>query len=169
MGSIRILLIVAIFGLSYVSLSSSLITFGQSPETVNPQMKASSFIVVPIQQHLGDNKNDIFAPSYPFRGDISDTFNFTIDTTPVGQSYLLVQVFGSYSQGHTIAINGHNVSTPQGGFGNTSDGNWATLTIIIDQGILKAGSNNLQIMRNIDSPNNFLIDNIVVSWQFQIN
>jgi len=166
---IRILMMVAILGLSYLSLSSSLITYGQSPETTNPQMKASGFIVVPIEQHLGDNKNDIFAPGFPFRGDISNTFNFTIDTTPVGQSYLLIQIFGSYSQGHTMNINGQNVTSPQGTIGNTGDGNWATLTVIIDDGILKAGSNNIQILRNIDSPDNFLIDNIVVNWQYQIS
>jgi hypothetical protein len=167
-------MLIAIFGLSHLSLSlsfsPSLIAYGQSPEMANPQMKASNFVAVPIEQHLGDNKNDIFAPGFPFRGDISNTFNFTIDTpNPVGQSYLLIQIFGSYSQGHTININGQNVTSPQGILDNIGDGNWATLTVIMDDGILKSGSNNIQILRNIDSPDNFLIDNIVVNWQYPIS
>ncbi|WP_458747614.1 DUF7383 domain-containing protein [Candidatus Nitrosocosmicus sp. T] len=52
---------------------------------------------------------------------------------------------------------------------NIGDGNWATLTVIMDDGILKSGPNNIQILRNIDSPDNFLIDNIVVNWQYQIS
>jgi hypothetical protein len=167
-------MLIAIFGLSHLSLSlsfsPSLIAYGQSPEMANPQMKVSNFVAVPIEQHLGDNKNDIFAPGFPFRGDISNTFNFTIDTpNPVGQSYLLIQIFGSYSQGHTININGQNVTSPQGILDNIGDGNWATLTVIMDDGILKSGSNNIQILRNIDSPDNFLIDNIVVNWQYPIS
>lgn len=167
-------MLIAIFGLSHLSLSlllsPSLIAYGQSPEMTNTQMKASNFISVPIEQHLGDNKNDIFAPGFPFRGDISNTFNFTIDTpNPVGQSYLLIQIFGSYSQGHIININGQNVTSPQGTLDNTDHGNWATLTVLMNDGILKSGSNNIQILRNVDSPDNFLIDNIIFNWQYQIS
>ena len=168
-----IFITVGIYSTIYLSwssstLPSSFIIYGQSPTVNDSQTQSSNFIAVPIQQHLGDNKNDIFAPDYPFRGDISGTFNFTIDTNPVGQSYLLVQIFGSYFQGHTININGQEVTSPLGNFGSTGDANWTTLTVLIDDGILKEGLNSIQFLRNADSQDNFLIDNIIVNWQYQL-
>ncbi len=154
-----------IFSLSYVSAD---IAYGQGPALSNPQMQVSDFVIVPIHQHLGDNKSDIFAPSYSYRGDVSDTFNFTIDTVPVGKSYLLTQVYGSYFQGHTIIANGQNVTSPNGNFGSTGYGNWATLTVLLEDNVLKQGPNTIQILRNIDTSDNFLIDNILVNWQHQL-
>src|SRR5687768_17448850 len=94
--------IVALFGILSLGGGSVYIASGQNVTTTTTQMQASDFVLVPIQQHLGDNKNDIFAPSYPYRGDVSDTFNFTIDSIPGGSGYLLVQIYGSYFEGHTI-------------------------------------------------------------------
>ena len=98
--------IIALFGILSLGGASVYIASGQSVTTTATPMQASDFVVVPIQQHLGDNKNDIFAPTYPYRGDVSDTFNFTIDSIPDGGGYLLVQIYGSYFEGHTIIING---------------------------------------------------------------
>ena len=83
--------IFALFGI--LSMGGGLVynASGQNVTTTTTHMQASDFVVVPIQQHLGDNKNDIFAPGYPYMGDVSDTFNFTIDSIPDGGGYLLVQ------------------------------------------------------------------------------
>jgi len=140
----------------------------QSPTTTVPPIHVSDFEVVPVQQHLGDNKSDIFAPSYPYRGDVSDTFNFTVDSTPIGSAYLLIQVYGSYFQGHTITINGQNVTGPNGSFGSTGYGNWATLTVLLDDDILNQGQNTIQFLRNPYTPDNFVIDNVVINWRHQL-
>jgi len=158
----------AILGIISLGHMSVDIANGQSPATNGPPIHVSDFEVVPVQQHLGDNKSDIFAPSYPYRGDVSDTFNFTMDRVPTGSSYLLVQVYGSYFQGHTIMINGQEVTGPQGSFGGTGYGNWATLTVLLDDNTLKQGQNNIQFLRNPDTPDNFLIDNVVVNWRYQL-
>ena len=97
----------ALFGIFSLGGASVYIASGQNATTTTThQMQSSDFVAVPIQQHLGDNKNDIFAPSYPYRGYVSDTFNFTIDSISDGGGYLLVQIYGSYFEGHTIIING---------------------------------------------------------------
>jgi hypothetical protein len=157
-----------IFGIMGLAHASVDIANGQSPATTNPQSLVSDFTVIPIQQHLGDNKSDIFAPSYPYRGDVSGTFNFTIPTVPIGGAYLLVQVYGSYFQGNTIMINGQEITGPQGSFGSTGFGNWATLTVLVDGNILKQGQNTIQFLRNPDTSDNFLIDNVVVNWRYQL-
>jgi hypothetical protein len=162
---VLIVIIIGIYSLTFM-LSDGV--YGQSPTTVNPQTQVSDFVIVPIHQHLGDNKSDIFAPSYPYRGDVSDTFTFTIDTVPVGKSYLLAQVYGSYFQGHTIIINEQNITNSNDNFGGTGFGNWGTLTVLLDDKILKQGPNTIQILRNINSPDNFLTDNIIVNWQHQL-
>jgi hypothetical protein len=158
--------IIALFGILSLGGTSVYIASGQS--VTMTQTQASDFVVVPIQQHLGDNKNDIFAPSYPYRGDVSDTFNFTIDGVPHGGGYLLVQIYGSYFEGHTIIINGQNVTSPGGNFGNSGSVNWATLTVLLDEDVLKQGQNSIQFLRNPNTEDNFLIDNVVVNWKYQL-
>src|SRR5918995_1660263 len=91
--------IFAILGTLGLVYTTADVANGQSPATTGTQPQVSDFEVVHVQQHLGDNKSDLFAPSYPYRGDVSDTFNFTVDSTPIGSAYLLVQVYGSYFQG----------------------------------------------------------------------
>jgi len=165
-------IIIALFGTLSLGVGVPVhLASGQSvatTTTTTPQMQALDFVVVPIQQHLGDNKNDIFAPGYPYRGDVSDTFNFTIDSIPDEDGYLLVQIYGSYFEGHTISINGQNVTSPEGNFGNSGSSNWATLTVLLDEDVLKQGENSIQFLRNPNTEDNFLIDNVVVNWKYQI-
>ena len=160
--------IIAFLGIMSFGGTSVYIASGQNVTTTATQMQASDFVVVPIQQHLGDNKNDIFAPGYPYMGDVSDTFNFTIDSIPDGGGYLLVQIYGSYFDGHTIIINGQSVASPGGNFGNSGSTNWATLTVLLDEDVLKQGQNSLQFLRNPNTEDNFLIDNVVVNWKYQL-
>jgi len=159
--------IIAFFGIMSFGGTSVYIASGQNVTTTATQMQASDFVIVPIQQHLGDNKNDIFAPGYPYRGDVSDTFNFTIDSIPDGSGYLLVQIYGSYFEGHTIIINGQSVTSPSGNFGNSGSANWATLTVLLDEDVLRHGQNSIQFLRNPNTEDNFLIDNVVVNWKHQ--
>lgn len=160
--------LIAIFGiLSLVNGSLDVATAQSTATTTTPQIQSTDFVIVPIQQHLGDNKNDIFAPGYPYRGDLSDTFNFTIDSDPNGEAYLLVQTYGSYFEGHTIIINGKNITSPGGNFGNSGSLSWSTLTVLVDDNTLKQGQNTMQFLRNPNTEDNFLIDNVVVNWKYQ--
>lgn len=166
-------IIIAFIGILSIGVSQPLtVASGQNVATTTSPtqttLQASDFVVVPIQQHLGDNKNDIFAPGYPYRGDVSDTFNFTIDNDPNGEAYLLVQIFGSYFEGHTILINGKNVTSPAGNFGNSGSMNWSTLTVLINDNTLKHGQNTIQFLRNPNTEDNFLIDNVIVNWKYQL-
>ncbi|MEJ7642436.1 MAG: hypothetical protein WKF36_09625 [Candidatus Nitrosocosmicus sp.] len=161
-GILGVLLIICFF-----SPQSSSNAYGQNSTASNPQTQSSNFVIVPIHQHLGDNKSDIFSPGYPFRGDVSDRYTFTLNTAPVGKGYLLAQVFGSSFQGHMVTINGQNVTDSNGNFGDTGKRNWGTLTAIVDDNVLKQGANTIQIQRNADSPDNFLVDNIIINWQQQ--
>ena len=162
-GILGVLLIICFFS----TQSSSSNAYGQNSTPTQTPTQSSNFVIVPIHQHLGDNKSDISAPSYPYRGDVSDRYTFTINTTPVGKGYLLAQVFGSSFQGHMITINGQNVTDSNGNFGATGKRNWGTLTAIVDDNVLKQGTNTIQIQRNADSTDNFLIDNIIINWQQQ--
>jgi len=169
-GHIVFISMIALFGILSLEGASVNVGSGQNvtTTTTTTTMQSSDFVVVPIQQHLGDNKNDIFAPGYPYRGDVSDTFNFTIDSTPSGSGYLLVQIYGSYFEGNTIVINGQDVTSAGGNFGNSGSDNWATLTVLLDEDVLKQGENSIQFLRNPNTDDNFLIDNVVVNWKYQL-
>ena len=157
----------ALLFIGFFSTQSIGNAYGQNSTPSQPPTQSSNFVIVPIHQHLGDNKSDISASSYQYRGDVSDRYTFTINTTPVGKDYLLAQVFGSSLQGHTITINEQNVTDFNGNFGATGKRNWGTLAAIVDDNVLKQGTNTIQIQRNADSTDNFLIDNIIINWQQQ--
>lgn len=170
--------IIALYGIMNLGYVSFNVASAQSTTTTttaptgtaaanNVEIQSTDFVIAPVQQHLGDNKNDIFAPGYPYRGDVSDTFNFTIDSDPIGEAYLLVQMYGSYFEGHTITINGKNVTSPEGNFGNSGVFSWSTITVPLADDTLEQGENTIQFLRNPNTEDNFLIDNVVVNWKHQ--
>ena len=169
--------IIALYGIMNLGCVSFNVASAQSTTTTttaptgtsanNVEIQSTDFVIAPVQQHLGDNKNDIFAPGYPYRGDVSDTFNFTIDSDPIGEAYLLVQMYGSYFEGHTITINGKNVTSPEGNFGNSGALSWSTITVPLVDDTLEQGENTIQFLRNPNTEDNFLIDNVVVNWKHQ--
>ena len=140
---VSIIAFYGILNLGYVSFSAvsaqSTTTTTSATAANNTEIQSTDFVMATIQQHLGDNKNDIFAPGYPYRGDVSDTFNFTIDSDPIGEAYLLVQMYGSYFEGHTITINGKNVTSPEGNFGNSGALSWSTITVPLADYTLEQG------------------------------
>ena len=73
-----------------------------------------------------------------------------------------------YFEGHTIIINGQSVTSPGGNFGNSGSANWATLTVLLDENVLKQGQNSIQFLRDPNTEDNFLIDNVVVNWKYQL-
>lgn len=159
-------LLVVVVEIGILSIISDNTAYGQTTQSTQP-IQFSNYAVVQVHQHLGDNKSDILSPTYPFRGDVSDTFTFTINNATFGQGYLLAQVFGSLSIGHTIILNGEEITATGGNFGLTGN-NWGTLIATIDEGVLRQGQNAIQIQRNPNSTDNFLIDNVIINWHQQI-
>lgn len=151
--------------MSFFALPESTV-YAQTSQS-NQTLQFLNFATVNIHQHLGDNKTDIISPIFPFRGDVSDAFTFTISNTPTGGGYLLAQVYDSLSTGHTIIINDQEIPTTTGNFGSTGS-NWGTLMAMIGEGILQQGQNTIQFTRNPDSTDNLLIDNVVINWHQQI-
>lgn len=129
----------------------------------NPHVLSSNFVIVPINQYLGDNKRGIFNPGYPCKGDVSNTFAFSINAIPVEKSYLSSQVFGSSFQSHSIMMDEQNVTDPNGNFSATGIGTWKTSTTIIeDDDILNQDQNTIQIQRNGYSYDDFFVDSIII-------
>ena len=71
------------------------------------------------------------------------------------------------SIGHTIILNGEEITATGGNFGLIGN-NWGTLIATIDEGVLRQGQNAIQIQRNPNSTDNFLIDNVIINWHQQI-
>lgn len=69
--------------------------------------------------------------------------------------------------GHTIIINDQEITTTAGNFGS-SGRNWGTLMAMIDEGVLQQGQNTIQFLRNPNSTDNLLIDNVIINWHQQI-
>src|SRR3712207_4482428 len=72
--------IIALYGIMNLGYMSFNVASAQSTTTPtgtaaanNVEIQSTYFVIAPVQQHLGDNKNDIFAPGYPYRGDRKST------------------------------------------------------------------------------------------------
>jgi hypothetical protein len=151
----------------FFSTHSGSNAYGQNSTQSNPRTHFSNFVIVPIHQHLEDNKSDTSPSGYPYRGDVSDRYTFTMNTAPVGKSYILAKVIGSSFHGYSVIVNGQNVTDFNSNFGATGKRSGGTLTATVGDNILKQGTNTIQIQRNENSPDNTLVDNIIINWQQQ--
>lgn len=122
----------------------------------------SDFVAIYFGEHLGDNANDLNVPWATFVGNQTTVKNFYISDQPAGNAYLMLQAYDVHQTGHRILINGQNLS----GFDIPREtGSWQTWMDVIDSGLLRFGNNTIQIQRDADTGDNFVVGNVVIHWR----
>lgn len=121
----------------------------------------SDYAIIFFGEHLGDNMDDLIVPWANFVGNQSTQLAFGIDGQPVGQGYMLVQALHVGVFSHEILLN--KIALP-GPVLPQHDG-WQTWMITIDEQILKQGRNTIQIVRDANTGDDFVIGNVVVHWR----
>ena len=97
--------------------------------------------------------------------------DFTIEGTPLGPAYLLIQQRKISTRGSCqVKINEKVLKPPLGATGATRWGQGAAFRIEmmdITRGVLKAGTNTIEILRMSDD-DDFQVRNVVVHWREQV-
>lgn len=98
-------------------------------------------------------------------GDATAVKEFTIDGTPLGHGYILIQTFDVQEAGHRIVINGKDLTGMD--FPTHPTGNvWQTWMDRIPAGILKQGKNTLQIHKQAGT-DAFRVQGASINWRVE--
>jgi len=90
------------------------------------------------------------------------TRTFTVEGTPLGSGYLLIQAHDVESDKHSISINGQ--ALPRFDIPEGSGGKWQLWMDLIPAGFLTSGENRIMIAR-VKRNDNFFIASIAVHWR----
>ena len=126
-------------------------------------MSKSNFVTINFSVHLGDDISDLpEAAAFTFVGNQTSIKSFEIDRDPIDEGYLIVQVYDVQNTGHRILINGTNL--PDQDIVRTTARRWQDVMDVIPSGILRRGTNTLQIQR-AGGGDNILIGSVVIHWR----
>jgi hypothetical protein len=126
-------------------------------------MARADFAVIMLNEHLGDNAGDLLVPWATFVGDATTVKNFTVDGTPTGTGYLLIQTYDVQSESHRIVINGKELADTDIR-SHPAENTWQTWMDVIEPGVLKTGNNTIQI-RRAPGGDNFVISHVAINWR----
>ena len=125
-------------------------------------MAVADFSLISFNEHLGDEEGDLDV-NETFVGNESTVRSFTVSGTPTGTAYLVVTVFDVESSNHRIIINGQDL----GGFDiprGPAENRWQTHMDRIESGVLRSGTNTIQL-RRASGEDNFVVRDVVVQWR----
>jgi len=120
----------------------------------------ANFAVIPFGEHIGDNAADLDLPTVIFVGNQSTLKTFEIETVPVGHGYLLIQTYEVDVNSHEIFVN----ELPLTGLNIPKHTGWQTWMVALRDNLLKAGTNTVQIIRDTQTTDDFVVGNVVVHW-----
>ena len=125
----------------------------------------SDFTMIYFGEHLGPNETDLQASWTTFVGNQSSQKTFNVDNPPANEAYMLVQTLHVGVFSHKIYINdvgldGYQIPEHQG---------WSTWMVGLGEGILKHGANTIQVVRDKNSDDSFVVGYVVVHWREIVN
>ncbi len=121
----------------------------------------SDFTIIPFGEHLGSNEADLHAPWAAFVGNQTSLKTFNVDNRLTGEAYLLIQTLHVGVFTHHIYIN----DTKLNGYHLPQHEGWSTWMVGLRDGVLKHGANTLQIMRDLQSDDSFVVGHVVIHWR----
>jgi hypothetical protein len=125
-------------------------------------MAIADFTLISFNEHLGDNAGDLDV-NETFVGNESTVRTFTIAGTPTGTAYLVLTVYEVGDSDHRIVINGKDLGSfdiPRA----PAEDRWQTYMDRIESGVLRSGTNTIQLIRD-SGGDNFVVRDVVVQWR----
>jgi hypothetical protein len=128
----------------------------------------SDFRIIRFNERLGDRRppSNFNPGSSHYAGQETSEKRFEVDREPVGDGYLVIQVYGVDFRTHRVLVNGEDL--PQFDIASQQPGRpvWETWLDPIEEGILRRGRNTIRIMHgSTPQPDNFIVGNVVVHWR----
>ena len=121
----------------------------------------ATYRLLEVREHLGEDPDALDVPWATFAGDASSERTFRVPTDAATDPYLELQVYGVDAYGHEIVVNGQSLS----GFDVPPGDGWQYWMTGITVRDLRHGENTLQIRRDPDTHDEFVVGTITVNWR----
>ncbi|WP_274559325.1 DUF7383 domain-containing protein [Streptomyces spiramyceticus] len=134
----------------------------------------SDFRMIRFNQRIGTRTppSNFDPGSSRFMGDQTSLESFEIDKDPVGDGYLVIQVYGVDFNNHRILVNDRDLAEFDIARGARGQVLWQTWMDPIERGILRQGRNTIQVQHGQSSGgqiDNFIVRNVVVHWRESVD
>ena len=125
------------------------------------QRTRANYALVDIQEHLGENRRELDVPWAEFVGDRSSEHSFRVPAETTIDPYVGVQAFDVGAYGHEICVN----DEPLSGFDIPPGEGWQYWVDQITGASLRDGDNSVQVVRDTDTDDGFVIGTLTIHWK----
>lgn len=123
--------------------------------------RRANYALVDFMEFLGDDVDALDVPWADFAGDRSTERTFTVPTADATEAYFTLQAFDVGVYGHEVAVNGDPVT----GFDVPPSPGWQHWMDAITGAELVEGENTIQVHRDQDSADSFVVGTATVHWK----
>lgn len=120
-----------------------------------------NYALVEFGEHLGETKSDLDMEWAEFVGNRTTERSFVVPTDEATDAYLELQAYGVNSFDHEILIN----DSPVSGFDIPPSSGWQYWMDAITGPDLIEGENTIQVRRDGESDDNFVVGTVIVHWR----
>lgn len=121
----------------------------------------ANYALVYVGAQLGPEKDALEVDWAEFVGDKSPVFEFDVPTADTIDAYLTLQAFDVGAFGHQVLINDESL----GGFDIPPNEGWQYWMDALTEVALEEGTNTIQIVRDTDTDDSFVVGNVTVHWR----
>jgi hypothetical protein len=121
----------------------------------------ANYALLDFREHLGKDEDALDVPWADFVGDQSSTETFTVPTDDPVDGYVELQVYDVQAYGHEIVVNGD----PLAGFDIPPHDGWQYWMDSLTGADLVAGENEIEIHRDPETLDEFVVGTVTVHWR----
>lgn len=121
----------------------------------------ANYALCEFGEHLGEHRDGLDVPWADFVGDRSSERSFEVPTATPIDPYVGVQAFDVDEWGHEILLNGG----PLSGFDVPPSSGWQYWVDRITGTTLRQGENTVQVVRDTDTDDGFVIGTVGIHWK----
>lgn len=121
----------------------------------------ANYALLEFGEHLGPHEQGLDVPWATFVGDRSSEQRFHVPVGDPVDSYLELQAYEVDSFGHDIRLNGE----PLSGFDIPPANGWQYWMDAITGAELVKGENTVQVIRDPEAQDSFVVGNVTVHWR----
>lgn len=123
--------------------------------------RRGNYALIDFREHLGADADALDVPWAAFMGNESTKAEFTVPTADATDAYVQLQAYDVQAYGHEILVNGESLS----GFDIPPADGWQYWMDAIPSVDLEEGVNTVQIVRDEETLDEFVIGTLTVHWR----
>lgn len=125
----------------------------------------ADYALLTFMEHLGGDDARLDVDWADFVGNRSSELSFEVSDEDPTDAYLELQLYEVDEWGHELVLNGETLS----GFDVPPVSGWQYWMDAVTGAALVAGENTLQVRRDPDTADSFVVGNAVVNWRAPVS